>query len=284
MQIDNRIPSFLSFYEEKKPLTRDKLEQYFNEHEKIFKDYFPMHCPKTDERIQLAIDKYDSKIEDIRTISHTLPAIIEDIEEAYAQTYQLDLDLAYVLMVGTFGSNAFVTRDNRRKIFFAAEKLSAKHEHLQVITAHEIGHVTHFALATRQGIDWSTIDWMHGLTTLFTEGAATYLSKKMVPGLLQPVYFTYDDEGAPWVECYERNKAEVKRRFLEDATGEWDMAKEREWFRLSGGTYFGYNRIGYLLGTDYMEHLVEKLGEEQALTFWNGNDLKADILNWLAEK
>ena len=31
-------------------------------------------------------------------------------------------------------------------------------------------------------MDWKTVDWMHGLTTLYTEGAATYLSKKIVPG------------------------------------------------------------------------------------------------------
>ena len=48
------------------------------------------------------------------------------------------------------------------------------------------------------------------------------------------------------------------------------MAKEKEWFRLSGGGYFGYNRLGYLLGTDYVENLVGKIGEEEC----------ADILEW----
>lgn len=282
MQIDNRIPSFLSFFDSKEQLTLADLDVYFNEHETIYEDYFPIHCPKTEERLQLAIDKYDSKIGDIRSISSTLPAIIKEMEERFQKAFRLDLQLSHILMVGTFGSNAFVTRHNKRKIYFAAEKLSAKPDHLKVISAHEIGHVTHFTLPTSKGMDWSTVDWMTGLTTLFTEGAATYLSKKIVPGLQKSVYFTYDDEGDPWVNCYEENKAEVKRRFLEDATGEWDMVKEKEWFRLSGGSYFGYNRLGYLLGTDYVEQLVEKLGEEEALTFWNGNDVKSDILKWLA--
>lgn len=283
MIIDNRIPSFLSMYDTKKQLTLADLEEYFNENEQIFKDYFPIHCPKTDERLQLAIDKYDSKIQDIRTISNTLPAIVEEVEDGFQQTYQLDMELNHVLMVGTFGSNAFVTRDNKRKIFFAVEKLSAKREHLKVIVAHEIGHVTHFSLATRLGMDWGAVDWMHGLTTLYTEGAATYLSRKIVPGLRESVYFTYDDAGDPWVMCYKENKSAIKRRFLEDASGEWDMVKEKEWFRLRGGGYFGYERLGYLLGTDYMEQLVDEIGEEKALTFWHENDVKKDILAWLRD-
>ncbi|WP_432363577.1 aminopeptidase [Sporosarcina sp. UB5] len=281
MHIENNIPSFLDFWESTAHPTVADLETYLNEHEKIYEKYFPNHCPRTEERLVAALEKYDDKMADIRSISNHLPAIIQEMDEIVEQTFGLGLDLSFRLIVGTFGSNAFVTRDNRREIYFAVEKLSAERDHLKVITAHEIGHVTHFALAARSGIDWSTVDWGHGLTTLFTEGAATYLSKRTVPGLQKPVYFTYDDEGEPWVKCYEDNKAEVKRRFLEDALGEWDMAKEREWFRLSGGSYFGYNRLGYILGTDYVEQLVERIGEDAALTFWNGNELKADILDWL---
>jgi hypothetical protein len=151
-----------------------------------------------------------------------------------------------------------------------------------VIVAHEIGHVTHFSFADKQGMDWKTVDWMHGLTTLFTEGAATYLSKKIVPGLNDSVYYSFDDNGDEWLACFEDNKNEIKKRFLEDVLAGWDMAKEREWFRLSGGSYFGFNRLGYFLGTEYVENLVDQLGEEAALTFWNGNDVKKDILEWLA--
>ncbi|MCM3744231.1 aminopeptidase [Sporosarcina luteola] len=281
MRIENSIPVFLEFWESHQQPKLADLESYLNEHAEIYEKYFPIHCPKTEERLAEALRKYEGKIGDIRSISASLPGVIEELDEEYERTFGLGLDLSFKLMVGTFGSNAFVTRDNRREIYFAVEKLSAERDHLKVITAHEIGHVTHFALAARAGIDWSTVDWEHGLTTLFTEGAATYLSKRIVPGLQEPVYLSFDNEGAPWVKCYEENKAEVKRRFLEDALGEWDMVKEKEWFRLSGGTYFGYNRIGYTLGTDYVEQLVERIGEDAALTFWNGNDLKADILEWL---
>ncbi len=61
----------------------------------------------------------------------------------------------------------------------------------------------------------------------------------------------------------------------------WNDVKEKEWFRLSGGRYFGYNRLGYFLGTSYMEDLVAHLDEEKALNFWCSQDLKSSVMNWL---
>lgn len=281
MFIQNSIPDFLALYESKKEFELLDLESYINSYPEVYEQYFPIHCPKTEVRLRAAIKKYPATIVDIRTISQKLPIIIEEIETQYSNAYFLDLNIGYKLIVGTYGSNAFVTRTTQREIYFAVEKLSSKTDHLKVIVAHEIGHVAHFSFATQKEMDLTKVDWMHGLTTLYTEGAATYLSRKIVPGLNNSVYFTYDDDGDLWVNCFEENKPEVKQRFLEDASSGWDMTKEKEWFRLSGGSYFGHNRLGYLLGTDYIEHLVGRVGEDEALLFWKGNDVKADILAWL---
>lgn len=281
MRIKTIIPDFLALYDSKTKFELHDLETYINRHPEVFDKYFPNHCPKTEERLQAATDTYPGKLNDIRTMSEKLPRIIEEIDGVYTKVFNNDLAINYTILVGTFGSNAFVTREIKGDIYFATEKLSPVTEHLKVIVAHEIGHVTHFSFADRQGMDWKTVDWIHGLTTLYTEGVATYLSRKIVPGLNQSVYFTYDDDGDSWVNCFEGNKREVKQRFLQDVLSGWDTVKEKEWFRLSGGSYFGYNRLGYLLGTKYVEHLVERVGEEEAFTFWNGNDMKADIVAWL---
>lgn len=153
MRIENIIPDFLTLYESNQYFRMPNLEMYINSHPDIFDQYYPMHCPKTEERLQMAIAKYPTKVEDIRTISERLPMIIEDIETQFNKTFKIDLALNYKLIVGTFGSNAFVTRDNKREIYFAVEKLSVDVEHLKVIVAHEIGHVTHFSLSTNQNMD-----------------------------------------------------------------------------------------------------------------------------------
>ena len=281
MLIQNIIPDFLTGYESNTDFKVSDIEAYIQMYPEVFDHYFPNHCPRTEPRFQAAIVQYRDKIEDIRLISERLPEIIEKIETDFSTMFPGDFNLSYKLIVGTFGSNAFVSPDNRREIYFATEKLSPKTDHLKVIVAHEIGHVAHFSFATNQGMDWAAVDWLHGLTTLYVEGAATYLSKKVVPELKESVYFTYDDDGDSWVTCYEENKVQVKKRFLKDVLAGWDMRKEREWFRLGGGNYFGYNRLGYLLGTDYIEYLVRRIGEERALTFWKENDLKEDIMLWL---
>ena len=223
--IQNIIPDFLAAYESNTDFEVSNLEAYIHRHPEVFDQYFPNHCPKTEARFQSALVQYPTKIRGIRTISERLPEVIEQNETDFSTMFSGDFNLEYKLMVGTFGSNAFVTPNNRREIYFAAEKLSSQTDHLKVIVAHEIGHVAHFSFATNQGMDWATVGWMHGLTTLYTEGAATYLSKKVVPELKESVYFTYDDDGDPWVTCYEGNKMQVKSRFFEDVLAGWDMTK-----------------------------------------------------------
>ena len=45
--------------------------------------------------------------------SERLPVIIKDTENLFNETFKLNMALNYKLLVGTFGSNAFVTRDNK---------------------------------------------------------------------------------------------------------------------------------------------------------------------------
>lgn len=97
----------------------------------------------------------------------------------------------------------------------------------------------------------------------------------------ESIYYTYDDEGTGWLSFYQSNRNEIMERFLADALSEWSMEKEREWFRLSGGKYYGFNRLGYAIGTEYVEHLVKEIGEEAACTYWVDHDVHVNIIKWL---
>ncbi|WP_051291617.1 hypothetical protein [Fictibacillus gelatini] len=57
------------------------------------------------------------------------------------------------------------------------------------------------------------------------------------------------------------------------------MEKEREWFRLSGGKHFGYNRLGYFIGNEYIKTRNRSIKE--TMTFWVEESLQKDIQNWL---
>lgn len=118
---------------------------------------------------------------------------------------------------------------------------------------------------------------------MYREGVATYLSKQIIKELNESVYYSYDNDGERWLQCYIENEEHIKKRFLEDYIEGWTFEKEKEWFRLSGGQYFGYNRLGYFLGTAFVEYIVQALGESEVFTFWNKYNLKSSVLDWLSK-
>ncbi|MED3038313.1 aminopeptidase [Bacillus tropicus] len=280
--INNTIPSFLKLWEGT-DVELTVLNQYFTSHPEIFEEYFKYHCPKTKERLSNAINLYPTKIEDIRIIAELLPNIIQEITNEYDNKFNFDVNMKFHLFVGAFGSNAFVEREIIGDIFFAAEKLSPDSNHLRVIVAHEIGHIYHNVMLQNDGMDWRKAEWTDAAVTLYREGIATYLSKKIVKGLNESVYYSYDNDGERWLQCYIENEEHIKKCFLADYIEGWTFEKEKEWFRLSGGNYFGYNRLGYFLGTAFVTYIVQAFGESEALTFWSNQNLKSSVMDWLSK-
>ncbi|PEU98190.1 aminopeptidase [Bacillus cereus] len=280
--INNTIPSFLKLWEGT-DVELTVLNQYFTSHPEIFEEYFKYHCPKTKERLSNTINLYPTKIEDIRIIAELLPNIIQEITNEYDNKFNFDVNMKFHLFVGAFGSNAFVEREIIGDIFLAAEKLSPDSNHLRVIVAHEIGHIYHNVMLQNDGMDWRKAEWTDAAVTLYREGIATYLSKKIVKGLNESVYYSYDNNGEHWLQCYIENEEHIKKRFLADYIERWTFEKEKEWFRLSGGQYFGYNRLGYFLGTAFVDYVVQTLGESEVFTFWNKHNLNRGVMDWLSK-
>lgn len=280
--INNTIPSFLKLWEST-DIELAVLNQYFTSHPEIFEEYFKYHCPNTNERLSNAIKQYPAKIEDIRIITKTLPIIIQEITNEYRNKYHFDVNMKFHIFVGGFGSNAFVEREIIGDIFFAAEKLSPDSNHLRVIVAHEIGHIYHNVMLQNDGMDWEKAEWADAAVNLYREGVATYFSKQIMKGLDESVYYSYDNDGERCLQYYIENEEQIKKRFLEDYIEGWTFEKEKEWFRLSDGQYFGYNRLGYFLGTTFVECVAQTLGESEGFTFWNRHNLKRGVMDWLSK-
>lgn len=232
--INNTIPSFLKLWESN-DVELAVLNQYFTSYPEIFEEYFKYHCPKTKERLSNAINLYPAKIEDIRIIAERLPTIIQEITNKYRNEYSFDVNMKFHIFVGAFGSNAFVEREIIGDIFFAVEKLSPDLNHLRVIVAHEIGHIYHNVMLQNNGMDWEKAEWTDVAVNLYREGVATYVSKQIVKGLHESVYYSYDDDGERWLQYCIENEEQIKKRFLKDYIEGWTFEKEKEWFRLSGG-------------------------------------------------
>lgn len=278
MQFINAVPSFIK----ESVNTQQDLERYFAAEPAIFDKYFPMHCPKTDERLHQALEKYPGAMARILTIQEQFAGILHQIEHRLSEKYQIHFPNKAHLFVGTYGSNAFVTHEIIGNVYFAAEKLSPVKEHLEVIVAHELGHVTHHLLSDLERMDWRTVDWWHPFGWLYREGVATFISKQAVEAKQESTYYTYDDAGDEWLAFAISKEAELKSAFLEAYKKGWTDGDSREWFKLRGGKQFAFERLAYYLGTRLVEDLAAEVGDLKAITFWSRQDIIQRTARWLA--
>ncbi|MDQ0178316.1 M48 family metalloprotease [Bacillus chungangensis] len=283
MKIINIIPDFLDIFHSTKNLTYHDLSMYYEKNAEIFNAYFPQHCKNNPERIGKAIKQYPAKMEEIEIISTQLPRTIKEISDAYSELFHFEVPIKFHLFVGGFGSNAFTDRKLVSDVYFAAEKLSIHPNHLSVIVAHEIGHVYHRVFSDKNSIDWDSVKWSSGEISLFLEGVATYLSKKIVRNVSETTYYSYDDSGQATLNFYQSKKNVIKKNFLDDCLV-WDHSKLKEWFTLSGGNYYNETRLGYYLGMDFVESLAKSIGDEKAILAWKERNFE-DILHlWLLSR
>jgi hypothetical protein len=280
VKIVNTTQTFLQLREETDTFDLHTLDQYYAQYPEVFEEYFQYHCPRTEERLTKALKRYDSKLNDIQQVVDVLPNVIEEVMHKVAVFFGFDPHIEFYLLIGGFGSNAYVNRRIKGNVYFAVEKLSSNPDHLRAIVAHELGHIYHNLLLDQANIHWASLVWEDGTTSLYREGIATYLSQQTVPGLSRAVYFQYDDSGQDWLTFCKQHKRDIVMAFLADART-WTFDKEREWFRLSGGERFGHSRLGYYLGTEFVRYCVDQFGEKETYILWAKKDLKHIALTWL---
>jgi hypothetical protein len=277
MQIIDTIPYFKQTYHSSIVFLR----KYYGEYPEIFKEYFTYHCKDTEERHHASLEKYPDVLSDIDLVYKEIIHIIHETAEHYKSNYQVSFPVDINLIVGGFGSNAYTYRQIIPNITFALEKLSPVPDHLRTIVAHEFGHAAHNIISNNAGIDWKNVDWNSPLTWLYQEGAATHFSRQTAKGINESVYFSFDDEGEEWLQFFSKNQEKIISNFARDVTTETPIAVFKEWFSITGGTKFGYNRLGYLIGDQFFQNLIKINGELGAITAWKDPCFKEYVVNWL---
>lgn len=246
IEILDTTTDFFKEWEGTDSLTVDHLESYYSHYPKLFDEYFKSHCQRTRERLHAAIERYPSQFKSMKRAAKILPAIIQEVYEKMSDLMGVKIEVKTRLLVGGFGSNAYVTHDGT--LHFAVEQLTDEPQYLRVLVAHELTHAYHFEMLGKAGFDFSKMAW-DGFTSLYLEGAATFVSEVLNPGLSEHVYFSFDDTSEDWLIFFKDNYSEILKSLRVDLK-DWDLEDEREWFRLRGGKKYGYNRLGYLVGKE----------------------------------
>lgn len=278
MNIHQTVPYFIENFTP----TAAFIEQYQKKYAAHFEEYFRYHCKHPEEKLKIALEKYPAKLQDIRKIDGKIVRLINEVKTFYEMNYDARFEKDVHLIVGMYGSNAYTHRQIIPEITFCLEKLSPEDDHLGVIIAHEFGHALHNSLSDRVGMNWSELDWAHPYTWLLQEGCATYFSTKAV-ATNPAVYFTYDDEGEPWLHYAESNRKEIIQAFQTDLQVQSTNDLFREWFSINGGTRFGHTRLAYFIGFYLLHRLMEKLGEEDAVTVWKRPEFHSIMSQTLEE-
>lgn len=278
MKINNTANYFLDNY---KPV-EDFLTHYHEKYDKSFREYFLYHCNNKDKKKTDAIQKYSSKMEDIKKINEKINCLIYEIKNAYEKKYEVTFTKDIHVIVGMYGSNAFAERQIIPEITFCLEKLSTNDDHLKVIIAHEFGHALHNLLTEREGIDWTKIDWFHPYITLFQEGCATYFSERII-NVKKSVYFSYDDYGSDWLQFAENNQRKITQMFIDDLNQKEQPEIYKEWFSINGGKKLGYTRLGYFIGYKTVKCLLEKYDEIRAISLWKKSSFYEEVEKILLE-
>jgi hypothetical protein len=180
-------------------------------------------------------------------------------------------DLSVVLLVGTGGSNGWVTPyAGRETLFLALERLGeAPYDELLVV--HEALHVAHEAAAGIEG-------WPETVAAgLFMEGFAVAVSRRLRPGHPDSAYLWFDDDHADWVAECEREYDELRAQVLsaldsadDDTVAHLFTTRPGSTLPPRAGYWLGDRMLGDLLGSGRTPAALAGLSYELARRLLGG--------------
>lgn len=249
----------------------DYLNDYYSKYEENYEEYFKYHCLHVEEKKKKAINLHPTKLQEILPMRDLFLVNIPIITNTYESMFPIKFTKDVHLLVGIYGSNAYTYRQYNPEVAFCLEKLPYHEKHIQLIIAHEFGHVTHHLFSDTNQISWDKVDWTNPYTWLLQEGIAIYLSTQIVQANLDE-YFAFGED-KEWMLFAQENESRIAQMILEDLEKEIESKPFfKEWFSINGGKHFEHMRLGYYLGYKVVVNLVERFGIEEVLTLWEKNE------------
>lgn len=188
IHIRDITPEFLKFWNSARnqPASIKKqlwFDLYENPNLDVFEIYFSRYGRRNN--IETALQKYDKAVEGIQSISPKISPIIEDITPKCVELFeQSRYEIPFVLMVGVFNSDAWVTEfDGQATTFMALEvDTNMNLPSVEITIAHEIAHSFHAHCSSLKQ-DTTTVG-----EGLILEGLAVLSSMLLVPDAPEVTY------------------------------------------------------------------------------------------------
>ncbi|MGH9178949.1 MAG: hypothetical protein ACRD0N_10400 [Acidimicrobiales bacterium] len=183
---------------------------------------------------------------------------IEELEPAVREAMGVapTPDPLHVLMVGAYSANVLVGRLGDDVAVFHCLEWFQSEEGSRVLVTHEDAHAWHqIVLGTRPPEDDAA--W-----TAFSEGVATQVSRRVVPGRPDDDYFWFGHEGfEDWLPWCQEHRAELLARFRDELDGE---GTAEAWF--GSGLVEKRWRLGYFVADELVGGMGQPLPELVAMS------------------
>jgi hypothetical protein len=79
LKIIDTTQSFFQLRQKADSFDMCSLEQYYGQYPEVFDEYFQYHCPRTEERLTSALERYPQQLHDMQQVVDRLPNIIREV-------------------------------------------------------------------------------------------------------------------------------------------------------------------------------------------------------------
>lgn len=223
-----------------------------------------------DNDLKECFKKYPGQYDNIRVLSNVIKVNVHRICKRCSEIFIInDLELNFIIMVGQFGTNAFVTPFNGTTAFYFLEEMPEQ-RYLDLVLAHEITHLFHFSQLIKEE-DESTI-----AEHIFMEGLACFTSGIICPGFSKSEYLCFNSESDKWLLDCEKYMPNIKTEIFDNSEST-DYFLHMKYFTSNSEYNCGIpKRIGYVLGYDIISYLNKSYSLD-ALILWNSDRINKEV-------
>lgn len=229
-----------------------------------------------DKKLDICLYKYPlcvNEINNLRNINDNIKKVCKMCSSIF-KIY--DINLNFIIMVGLFKANAFVSSFRGKTAFFFLEYMPPRME-VDILLAHETTHLFQFSRQSRNKSYRMTL-----CDHIFSDGLATYTSEYLFPGFDMSKYLFVNDNFELWMAVANDKMIEIKEDILQNlnTTDNWYF---RKYFTGDNSIKNGIpTRVGYLIGYRVVKHLSQRYTLYNMIT-WNQARINKEVRQTLME-
>ncbi|MBU3129878.1 DUF2268 domain-containing putative Zn-dependent protease [Clostridium tagluense] len=223
-----------------------------------------------DNDLKECFKRYPGHYDNIKVLSNVIERYINKICKKCSEVFIInDLELNFIMMVGQFHANAFVTPFNGTSSFYFLEQMPEE-RYLDILLAHEITHLFQFSQLCKEEYEPTIAEH------IFMDGLACFVSGIICPGFAKAEYLCFNSESEQWLLDCGKYLPNLKTEIISKIEST-DYFYFMKYFTGDSEYNSGIpKRIGYALGYDVIAYLNKSYSLDE-LILWNSDRINKEV-------